>query len=748
MNKLKVKLKNCYWIKELDAEDVFDFTDSNVYSIYAKNGSMKTSFLKGFIDYTKEVNPKDKIYNIDWSIELTDESNTSINKDSIFPVESLNLEINPNFSSLLVHPGYKEEFGKLYWEIDEQKNKLIRWLNAISKVEKSWMEEVIMKDFSYIWGSFFEFLKSGLLDLDNVNDYEDVSYKIIFSEKAKKLLENPSISSNIKDYKKEYERVLSEYSCFNLKGFTIYKAESLLKEIKQSKYFVWTQNKLNLNKNDWEVKNEWEFSDFIDGVKAKIAHSKNLWAILKAISEWTKEVKDFQEHIETMWHKFIAKLDSAENLKKELWNYYFKQNEWDLNALLKLYDSWIKRLSQILEDAEKYESEWYITRKIFKERFYIDFSIEIENKRNVVVWRIPTANINFIYENSWKPIIHTKDSLLWLKVLSWWEMRVMYLLYVIFEIELRKKLWGTHIIIIDDIADSFDYKNKYAIIEYLREISEDENFKIIILTHNFDFYRTINSRLLIPCEKRLIPEIDWEKKVILQKFKIEKDPFQEWKKDLNEKNIIILIPFVRNLIEYWKNSKKDYNLLTHILHMKNEMQYNEKGYWLASGITYDEASWHFTIKKTPDILFEDIKSIYSDYLWLNINVDIDVKKDILSTIFNIADSDTKEATLENKIILAIAIRLFAENFIITKISPYTNLNKISQSQTWELIKKLKAHINDWKIKDVPIEKVKILDSVNIMTPENIHLNSFMYEPILDMDIVELRGLYGKVKKLS
>ena len=33
------------------------------------------------------------------------------------------------------------------------------------------------------------------------------------------------------------------------------------------------------------------------------------------------------------------------------------------------------------------------------------------------------------------------------------------------------------------------------------------------------------------------------------------------------------------------------------------------------------------------------------------------------------------------------------------------------------------------------------------TPENIHLNAFMYEPILDMDIVELLNLYGQVQDL-
>jgi hypothetical protein len=34
-----------------------------------------------------------------------------------------------------------------------------------------------------------------------------------------------------------------------------------------------------------------------------------------------------------------------------------------------------------------------------------------------------------------------------------------------------------------------------------------------------------------------------------------------------------------------------------------------------------------------------------------------------------------------------------------------------------------------------------------MTPENIHVNSFMYEPIIDMSDVALRSLYAQVKTL-
>jgi len=35
-----------------------------------------------------------------------------------------------------------------------------------------------------------------------------------------------------------------------------------------------------------------------------------------------------------------------------------------------------------------------------------------------------------------------------------------------------------------------------------------------------------------------------------------------------------------------------------------------------------------------------------------------------------------------------------------------------------------------------------MDRVNLMTPENIHLNSFMYEPILDMSAEHLARLHN------
>ena len=40
---------------------------------------------------------------------------------------------------------------------------------------------------------------------------------------------------------------------------------------------------------------------------------------------------------------------------------------------------------------------------------------------------------------------------------------------------------------------------------------------------------------------------------------------------------------------------------------------------------------------------------------------------------------------------------------------------------------------------------RLLDKISLMTPENIHINTFMYEPLIDMSIIHLVKLYELVK---
>lgn len=306
-----------------------------------------------------------------------------------------------------------------------------------------------------------------------------------------------------------------------------------------------------------------------------------------------------------------------------------------------------------------------------------------------------------------------------LEILSNGEKKALYLLNIIYEVEARRLDQKPVLIIIDDIADSFDYQNKYAIIEYLNDIRRENFFKLIILTHNFDFYRTVGSRLSIHRRNCYMIQKN-ENCIKLVRGEYLKDVFAYWKTNVNKdyKILIASIPFVRNLVEYkYSTAHANYTSLTKLLHMKGD---------------------------TKNIKLNQLTSIYKD-IW-NINLDFsDENKEIYDLIFEEADSIISEngtqIKLENKIVLSIAIRLLAEDFMISRIQDQNLVNGIESNQTRKLYEIFKDENNS----DV---NLKYLEKVNLMTPENIHLNSFMYEPILDMQDSHLKNLYENIKNMT
>jgi hypothetical protein len=125
--------------------------------------------------------------------------------------------------------------------------------------------------------------------------------------------------------------------------------------------------------------------------------------------------------------------------------------------------------------------------------------------------------------------------------------------------------------VIDDIADSFDYRNKYAIIQYLIEIANGTSlFKQIILTHNFDFFRTVHRRFVHRDD--CLMAVRTHDEVKLTKSEGIRNIFvNKWKKEFfkDDRMRIASIPFMRNLIEYTLGTDEpDYETLTSLLHWK------------------------------------------------------------------------------------------------------------------------------------------------------------------------------------
>ncbi len=268
--------------------------------------------------------------------------------------------------------------------------------------------------------------------------------------------------------------------------------------------------------------------------------------------------------------------------------------------------------------------------------------------------------------------------------------------------------------IFDDIADSFDYQNKYAIIEYLKEISEKDAFNMMILTHNFDFFRTVKQA--IPSKTYIAYKDSKSEEINLKKCHIEENLFKFWRNNINkDKNVFLAsIPFVRNLLELI-DLKKEFTTLTKLL--------------------------HFEENETPKITMKDIKSIYK-----KVNISLKYKDEEL--IYDCLKKQSQQILNKNSwglkdkiIIISIVIRLRTEEFIIKKIGSEIE-NKTNKTR--ELIKKYE---NESKT-DLTEENIRIFKRVGLITPEYIHLNSFMYEPLIDIDESCLKELYHNLDNIS
>ncbi len=470
----------------------------------------------------------------------------------------------------------------------------------------------------------------------------------------------------------------------------------------------------------------------IQEIETEIKKSREYQVIENLLSDvGGRKLKDIIEtHPELIEYLSLDKLPA---LRKSLWGSYIKKHESVFNDLLAKY----KALSTSINSIPLEDTQWRKALDIFEDRFFVPFKMSIANLKGAIIGEsIPQVEFTFDDGTNTKTV--NRNTLENLDVLSQGEKRALYLLNIIFDLEKIKASGKECVLIIDDIADSFDYKNKYAIIEYLYELANEEKIFMLIFTHNYDFHRTVSLRLDIKRKNCLVAERH-PSNVILEEEHYQKQPFYTWKKNLDEKNILALIPFVRNLCEYGKDRHisgrgEDYLLLTSLLHKKND---------------------------TNQLVFADIEPLYIEYLGISgfpthINKQTNVVNELISVCDRLTPTDVK---LENKIILAMAIRHKAEEFMLQEISAYPNNLKwksrknqtIKTSQ--DFINSLNTATNQTRVlfdgyKQFGSEdKVKILNKVNIMTPEHIHINSFMYEPLIDMDVVELLALYAEVKTL-
>lgn len=591
------------------------------------------------------------------------------------------------------------------------------------------LETTIIEDFGFSETSI-------LLNLDTIALTEpalycgNISYSTIFDATVLKKIETRDFQNQIQAFIASSNRVYESFGYLEKGQFTLPKLKDIRKSLEKDCFFV-RNNKLMLAGVE-SVEDMRMLDSKISEIETAIRQVPELQSIEKLLSDAKGMLlKDVIEtHPEIV--EFLA-MDQLPMLRKALWLSYISDNKGLFDDLRDKYHA----LSNEIDSVSLDDTPWKRALDIFNKRFSVPFLMEISNLKGAIIGEsIP--RIEFLFEKDGRTVKINRARLDELDTLSQGEKRALYLLNIIFDIEQVRMSGQEKLLIVDDIADSFDYKNKYAIIEYLYELAQENQFYLLILSHNFDFYRTVSSRLNLRRDNKLMANTDGETITITQEY-YQNQPFEQWKQTPNKKNVLALIPFVRNLIEFGRDqnisqTSSDFLFLTSLLHEKAD---------------------------SHTITFGQILPLYQNYDGVRMfQPDIQMSEYVLDSLYEVCDTITAMDTLlENKIILAMAIRHKAEAYMIQEINQFhgqmlwkirrqiysgTNIEFLAAvanmpNQTRELLNGYKQFGSS--------ESLSVLNEVSIMTPENIHLNSFMYEPLLDMDVVELLDLYSRIKML-
>ncbi|GAA7183843.1 hypothetical protein [Helicobacter pylori] len=710
---LKINIENCYGIGKI--KDIsLNFSQANSYLLYAQNGVFKTSFAKSLTDLINNEMPKDNFYPKRESKIEIEFNGHGISKENVAVFHSYDEKFNSEDSvtTFMAKSELKQRYDNILSELEEKKKALLKSLKSGFNYEKE-IETIKNKN-------FYEILDNHLTEIENSEEHYSFKYHDIFdkSEKVKDFVnKNRDL---IEQYFNIYKELLSLSKIFKhteVGDFGTNHANDLKKALENDRFFKANHSLMIAEE---EIKNYNKLSEIFEEEKNKILNNENLknsFANVEKAINANKELKAFKDAINRD-NTLLTELLNYDSFREKVLFSYLKQFIQNVRSLVELYREKKPEIEEIIKQANKDQKEWESVIEIFNQRFLVPFKVKLQNQKDILLNK-DAAQFRFIFSDDNQDMNVQKEDLQ--KHLSGGEKRALYILQILFEIEARKRSNETQLLVFDDISDSFDYRNKYAIIEYLNDLQECKQFKLLVMTHNFDFYRTLASRLNIPREQIKMIRKNDAREIIFENGGYLKSVIKCIRDSEKDKDFFALIPFVRNLIEYTSfqaDKNNNYIKLTSCLHMK---------------------------KDTKDIQIQDISKIFDSVFGTERKkkkIEEDNSKLYFETIYNIAekiynDKNHDHIELQNKIIFSIVIRLKSEEWMLNKLNQEF---ESTNNQTRELYDAIKKELSD--------DEKRIIQKVLMITPENIHINSFMFEPILDISLDHLYTCFEEVKNLN
>lgn len=698
MQEIKVEqMENVYGIKKMK---VSVDNSSNLYQdiIYSRNGIFKTSFSKCLYELSNgnEHNIKDRITDTPASIKL-EVVNDGVSNNSL-----------KNKFIVFSREIYEKHYKKLS-DYDKEMELL-----TIKQKDKEYIEELIVGDTeeplielkvkSKELGLDFE-KTMDLLGDKNLGYLDNVIYVL------KSIEESPDMEITQINFKKIFQKSYDFIDNVNFKDQVNNYIDIVNKRIKEELFdeefdenncllFLDTIRKegfLSRDKNRGLIIQNKEYYDFEEVEEL-------FKGAIKKIAEDPKVLEVNKELLKT-----IGKSAEANNIKKEIVDNPILVKELSLGRkdIIKIAlknsgvqtKRWIeilkntkKELIRVLNQVKNENNYFEEAIDIYKKRFHPVFDIKLVNRQESMLG-LEMPYITFKHKSN---LNYDLDEDKLYDILSSGEKTTLNIIKFIVEYISSKE--NNPIIILDDIVETFDYSNRYAFIEYINDMVK-EGITLIVLTHNFEFYRTLSSR--VNGLRKLVASVDKKGAVCIQKNKNISRNIENILDINNEESLYFAIPYLR---EAKTILQEDTSLLTSCLHYK---------------------------ANTKNIKIKDILPFFSKQ-----DLTIDGEKLYLDGLKELADkmNEFDEYDLAKKTILSICCRVLLEEKIIN--NNISIVEEINCNQFAYLKEKYKDELDE--------NVVQLMEKIQLATPEFIHGNAFMYEPLVDIDGNYLKEIYEEV----
>ncbi len=735
---LKGHFENCYGLENFDLLPIPFTPTKNKAIIYAPNGVMKSSLATVFDNLSRKKKIEDRIFSENKSsfeINYYDDTYTEKNKKivpTIYVVNSFDASFeaySDSVSTILADEELKAQYALV---IDAFAEKLKSFIEALQKHCSPGfaIEEAIIEAFGASandsWDTIIKLMETFIGEEEPNNALASINYDDVFNAQTLKVIAKPDFAEKVRQYVSVIDSLLKDSRLFN-GNFDDYNAREFGNTVAKTQLFD-AKHKILLS-DGTIISSVDEWKSIINKEMSRIQEDESIQKLYGEID------KALNANIATRKLREIIKnnrmiltfFDDINLLKKRLWVSYASFEDIDIRDLAEAVRKKEEEITQLNEKATQQLQHWKHVIDVFTKRFRAPFTVTIDNE-NKVIFKGEPAHLRFEYKRNDETRSKTKEELM--SYMSVGEKRALYLLQILFDLEkIKASTQATgkkHLVIADDIADSFDYTNKYAIIEYLDELSQNMLIDVLILTHNFDFYRTVSKRLDIGYDMCFVAQKDSSGVLSMEKFAYKNDYFTKGiLQDIRngkinddyklKKKVIASIPFCRNVAEYLDEDTIK-NSLTSLLHIKpRTLSIKLSEYW-------------DTIKELFNLDSIDCPNY--------------IDRPVIDLIFDLAEQlvaeNTNTVSLEDKLVMSIAIRLKTEIFLKKVLVDNDIELECSNVQTRIWTNRAKSHVT--------LEQYDVLNTVSLITPENIHVNAFMYEPLIDIPNWQLYDLYRSVKE--